>query len=354
MTEEDEVETQLQGYLQSLRADGRPDRGPPRDEGARRQRILPHLRAHITRERKRVQRRRAVVRAAGLIALGAGAATAFWYALPRMAAVRTTTTMTTTDLSVSIPLAQSILFEAPADRPARVRVGDTVTITLAPGSRARPMVPAGATSSLAIALESGRAHFEVQKLHGDRRFHVMTLDADVEVRGTVFDVALLPPAGAPTCVSVDEGLVQVAKGTRTRLLARGESWDCDVASDSTNAAPATEAAAAPTTPPADEPVHRRREIPAVATAGMKPGTDPPREIAGSESGTASVVTSDLRAQNQIFQAALSAQRAGQAGEAVGLYRQLLARAPDGPLAAQSRANLAGITARAVEREEGAK
>jgi hypothetical protein len=131
MTEEEDVETQLQGYLQSLRADGRPDRGPPRDEGARRQRILPHLRAHITQERKRVQRRRALVRAAGLIALGAGAATAFWHALPRMAAVRTTTT--TTDLSVSIPLAQSILFEAPADRPARVRVGDTVTITLAPG-----------------------------------------------------------------------------------------------------------------------------------------------------------------------------------------------------------------------------
>ncbi len=48
-----------------------------------------------------------------------------------------------------------------------------------------------ALPSLAIALERGRAHFEVQKLRGERRFHVMTPDADVEVRGTVFDVALV-------------------------------------------------------------------------------------------------------------------------------------------------------------------
>lgn len=342
MTEQDDVEAQLQEYLQSMPA----ERRPARDEGARRQRLLPHLRAHVMRERKGRQRRRALVRAAGLIVLGGAAATAFWLALPRVAARRVTTTAGAP--SASVALAEAMVFEAPADRPARVRVGDTVTMTLAPGARARPMMPTGATSSLAVALERGRAHFEVEKLRGDRRFHVMTLDADVEVRGTIFDVALSPQAGAPTCVSVDEGLVQVAKGTRTRLLARGERWDCEAADDSTNAAPSTEAAP----PPASESIHRRRGIPHVATADTKPETDPPPEIAGA--GSASVATSDLRVQNQIFQAALTAQRAGQTDEAAALYRRLIARAPNGPLAGQARTNLAAIAARATEKEEGAR
>jgi FecR-like protein len=346
MTEHADVEAQLQGYLESLPG----DRRPARDEGARRQRLLPHLRAHVTRERKRVQRRRALVRAAGLIALGGAAATAFWLVFPRVAGLRASPTTTAAAPSVSVPVAEAVTFEAPPDRPARVRVGDIVTMTLAPGARARSIVP-GAPSSLAVALERGRAHFEVQKLHGDRRFHVMTLDADVEVRGTVFDVALLPRTGAPTCVSVDEGLVQVAKGTRTRLLARGQSWDCEAASDSTNAAPATKAAAPA---PAGEPVHRRRGVPPTPTVRPTPETDPRREIVGTTSKAASVATSDLRMQNEIFQVALSAQRAGRIDEAVSLYRLLIARAPGGPLAAQSRANLATIMAPAVEKEEGAR
>jgi hypothetical protein len=212
-------------------------------------------------------------------------------------------------------------FESPADQPARVRIADIVAMTLPPGSRARPMVAANtgaaapgvaAEPSLAIALERGRAHFEVQKLQGERRFHVMTPDADVEVRGTIFDVALSPRADGPTCVSVDEGLVQVAKGMRTRLLAHGESWDCDAAAAS------------------------------AATAK----TEDPRSVAPTRSqrpGVARAAPSDLRAQNRIFQAALSAERAGRAGEAAQLYRRLLARAPDGPLAAQARVNLAAVT-----------
>ena len=51
----------------------------------------------------------------------------------------------------------------------------------------------------------------------------------------------------------------------------------------------------------------------------------------------------LGAQNRIFQAALEAERAGQAGEAARRYRQLLTLAPEGPLAAQARANLAAVS-----------
>jgi ferric-dicitrate binding protein FerR (iron transport regulator) len=340
MIERDEIETELQEYLAALPA----DRRPARDRAARRQRLLPQLRTHAAGERRRVQRRRALVRAAGLIALGGAAATALWLALPgRMTAVSApvaapwvstapavppAAALTVIDGALwmrgetgahalrageSVALADMNAFESTADQPARVRLADIVAMTLAPASRARPMVSADATSSLAIALERGRAHFEVRKLGGARRFHVMTPDADVEVRGTVFDVVLSARADGPTCVSVDEGLVQVAKGLRTRLLARGESWDCD--------APAASAA---TTVRTDHPrsvAHSRAQVPDVAAAAP----------------------SDLRAQNQIFQAALSAERAGRAGEAAQLYRRLLARAPDGPLSAQARANLSAVT-----------
>jgi ferric-dicitrate binding protein FerR (iron transport regulator) len=371
MIERDDIEAQLQEYVQSLPG----DRRLARDRSARRQRLVPALRAHVTRERKRVQRRRALARAAGLIALGGAAATAFWLMLPRMAALRVTTTAAAPSNSVSapvvpalaqaaaltvidgslwlrgetgahalragesVPLSDRIAFEAPADSRVRVRISDIASMTLAPGSRARPMAPAGPPSSVAIALERGRARFEVDKLRGDRRFHVMTPDADVEVRGTVFDVALSPPAGAPTCVSVEEGLVQVAKATRTRLLARGESWDCDVASDPTNGAPATES-----TPAAGASASRRRGTPHVATAGARAKTDRRRESvrAGETEGAAPGAPSDLRVQNEIFQAALSAELAGRTDEATGLYRQLLARAPGGPLAAQARANLEAL------------
>ena len=103
-----------------------------------------------------------------------------------------------------------------------------------------------------------------------------------------------------------------------------------------------------------ESVHRRRGIPHVTTAGTKPEADPPRQIVGTRSGAASAATSDLRVQNEIFEGALSAQRAGQTDEAASLYRQLLARAPNGPLAGQARTNLAVITARAIDNDGGAR
>ena len=354
MTVRPEVEEELRDYIQSLPE----ERRATRDRAARRQRLLPELRAHATRERQRVQRRRALARAVGLVALaGASAAAALWIALPRRtpgvattAAARVSAASSLTVIEgalwlrgdtgaralragESVALADVGAFESPVDHTARVRISDVVAMTLAPASRARPMVTASAGSTtagaaappaLAIALERGRAHFEVQKLRGDRRFHVMTPDADVEVRGTTFDVALPPRADAPTCVSVDEGLVQVAKGVRTRLLARGDSWDCGAPDEADSAAHASHAVASSTT---------RAKL------------DHPRSIArgGRGADTARAAPSDLPMQNRIFQSALSAERAGRTDEAARRYRQLLARAPDGPLSPQARANLTAVT-----------
>ena len=178
----------------------------------------------------------------------------------------------------------------------------------------------------------------------------MTPDADVEVRGTVFDVALSPRADAPTCVSVDEGLVQVAKGMRTRLLARGDSWDCGIANDdgAAGAGPAATAESAAEPPAgarrgrASTPRQRARDQ-RRHDGESRPfaGGDPHRRLVGGRRGRRA--ERNLRAQNGLFQAALSAERAGRADEAARLYRQLLARAPGGPLSTQARANLAAVT-----------
>ncbi len=90
----------------------------------------------------------------------------------------------------------------------------------------------------------------------------------------------------------------------TRLLARGESWDCDAASASSPAPKET------TTESADP---RRANAAHAASAAPKAKTDRPRTVTragGWAADSARVAPSDLRAQNEIFQAALSAERAG--------------------------------------------
>jgi hypothetical protein len=206
-----------------------------------------------------------------------------------------------------------------------------VALTLTPSSRVRPIATGGdradGTAALeVIALERGRVHLEVKKLGDARRFHVITPDANVEVRGTSFDVALRPGASPQTCVAVQKGLVLVSAGLKSRLLARGESWGCD------------EVGAGP---------------PATAVDGLPPTHGPPGPDGSRTSGPARpgaarahsgerLGAGDLGAQNRLFQTALAAERAGHVDVAARTYRQLLASAPRGPLAAQARANLAAL------------
>jgi hypothetical protein len=214
--------------------------------------------------------------------------------------------------------------EAPAERPAvRVQLSAEVGVTLAPAARVRPIATGASRDGWpatleVLALERGAAHFQVKKLGDARRFHVLTADADVEVRGTAFDVSLRPGATPQTCVSVSEGLVLVASGLTSRLLAAGESWGCEVKGQ-------------------------------VGT-GTGTGTNG-REAngTGARVRTASIAASlskrgaGLGEQNRLFQAALAAERAGVLDEAARRYRQLLALAPEGPLATQARANLAAVS-----------
>jgi hypothetical protein len=165
-----------------------------------------------------------------------------------------------------------------------------------------------------FVLDEGRVRAEVAKLGPGARFIIATPDAEVEVRGTRFEVSLAPEAEGSDCgfpvrthVSVDEGVVVVRAGGREARVAAGEQWP--VCAPLPAARASTPAPAARVSAPAH---HRSHKLAATAS-------------------------STLAEQNDLFAAALAAGRRGDAREAVYWLDRLLERYPDGPMAGSARA-----------------
>ncbi|HEY8076478.1 MAG TPA: FecR domain-containing protein, partial [Labilithrix sp.] len=80
-----------------------------------------------------------------------------------------------------------------------------------------------------FALGAGSVRARVAKLHDGERFIVRTPDAEVEVRGTVFTVSIVPAdsCGTVTRVAVEEGVVVVRRNGVESRVARGERWPAD-------------------------------------------------------------------------------------------------------------------------------
>jgi TolA-binding protein len=92
-----------------------------------------------------------------------------------------------------------------------------------------------------VRVAAGTVHVDVDPLAQKERFRVVTLDAEVEVRGTSFDVEVIDDR--LRSVIVTSGLVEVRpKDGEPRLLAPGERWEAP--------APEVEARPAPTRPKA--------------------------------------------------------------------------------------------------------
>jgi hypothetical protein len=167
-------------------------------------------------------------------------------------------------------------------------------------------------------LERGAVRADVAKLGAGSRFLVVTPDAEVEVHGTSFRVAVVladPACGAGTTtrVAVTEGQVAVQTASGTALVGPGQSWppDCIPAAPGPAslgprpvAAPSRHAPAATPEPPAPAPA-----VPAWA-------------------GNAST----LAEHNDLFAQAMEAKRTGQPTVAVERFERLLGRFPASPLA----------------------
>ncbi len=182
-----------------------------------------------------------------------------------------------------------------------------------------------------FGLVHGTAHLTVAKLTAGQRFIVDTDDAEVEVRGTVFDVAVRPPTEgclARTAVSVTEGAVEVRSHGGRLVLHPGETWE------SACTAPPT----LPDAPPAHVGPRAHKAAhpagPEAPAAALLPEPVPVAAAPAAETAPASASDarkSELLAQNDLYQEATSARQAGESSRALELYEKLLERYPGGPL-----------------------
>jgi ferric-dicitrate binding protein FerR (iron transport regulator) len=166
-----------------------------------------------------------------------------------------------------------------------------------------------------FALLRGGAHLHVSKLSNGQRFVVETPNAEVEVRGTVFDVHVEPETAAcqaRTTVTVEEGRVEVRAGGATSSLLRGAHW--------------TSACSPPAADAASEPPKLRAEAPSSATLAPGARTSSPRALNGPRH------PSSLSEQNDLYARAEVARRSGRTSEALAAYSHLLALFPNGQLA----------------------
>jgi ferric-dicitrate binding protein FerR (iron transport regulator) len=210
-----------------------------------------------------------------------------------------------------------------------------------------------------FSLIEGQVDAEVTKLAPQERFVVGTPDAEVEVRGTRFSVAVSDaPAhcagtGTRSLVAVREGAVWVRTGGREIVLGPGQSWTaaCDeIAAGPGGEAPTVAAPAAAVVPPvAPARPASRHPAASLAPARLAPAklapdrraappdvTGAPRMPPASSAASDSPASS-LAEQNDLLSAAMAAERAGEHQIALRKLDQLLARFPTGPLFETARA-----------------
>ena len=173
------------------------------------------------------------------------------------------------------------------------------------------------TTTRRFGLLRGAIHLRVAKLRPEQRFVVETPDAEVEVRGTEFDVAI-PDAGATcggsrTLVSVREGAGEVRHRGVVARGAAGEHWPPDCVAPTLRAAPQVASASSES---------------AAETRAAQRTAAPPKKV---ERESASPVSSELAEQNDLFAQATAARQAGRSAEALAAYDRLLTRYPGGPL-----------------------
>jgi hypothetical protein len=167
-----------------------------------------------------------------------------------------------------------------------------------------------------ISLRRGRVDVSVEKaIETKRAVVVETPDAEVVVRGTIFDVRVDPLQNSTnTRVHVTRGSVWVlAQGVQVALLSAGQSW---------SSASGVESAARPTADvPTATPAPVTTEAPladAPAPAPVKAGTA--RDPAARKSGT-------LAEENRLFSAGVEARNRGDAQRAAELFGELLSTYP---------------------------
>ena len=214
------------------------------------------------------------------------------------------------------------ILQADSDKSARVHFDSGTHMSL----DANTMVAYDEGASVhRFSMSRGAVHLQVAKLAKGQRFLLNTLDAEVEVRGTVFSVKVVEPSqgcGQRTQVSVEEGVVEVRTAMQLHTLHAGDRWPGSCVAS--QAKP-----------------DQRGLAPGVLRWGAgvadlaKPETkaDP---VGGSIPALSNNVNSGiedlqprsaLAQQNDIYARASTERRLGHTAEAIALYQQLITRFP---------------------------
>ncbi|MDF3072235.1 MAG: Fe-S oxidoreductase [Polyangiaceae bacterium] len=195
--------------------------------------------------------------------------------------------------------------------------------------------PSGAEER--ISLRRGRVDVSVEKaVEAQRAVVVETPDAEVVVRGTVFDVRVEPRGSATqTHVHVTRGSVWVlSQGVQVALLSAGQSWR------STAGAPEDPAPAVPVVPAASSPTPSG---PTASAASASAAAAPLASAAAPPTPALDVSPRAVRAkapprrpgtlaeENRLFSAGVEARNRGDSARAAELFAELLATYPQSTL-----------------------
>jgi hypothetical protein len=202
---------------------------------------------------------------------------------------------------------------------------DGTTISLQPRS---DLTLLRADTQRWLRLAGGGVSVHVAKLMADERFVIVTPDAEVEVRGTRFHVAIAAAdencGETTTRVVVDEGVVVVRSAGRSSRVAAGARWPAECAEPP---------AAAPSPPTGRSAGASKRSL-----KGAPSLPAPPQDEVSAHS--------TLATENDLFGAALKADREGDRRAAAQLLDVLVSRFPASPLkesAEKARARLNAST-----------
>ncbi len=253
----------------------------------------------------------------------------------------------TVPLTEGMALPQGSRVVAPATGEVRIGAARGTTVTLEGGG---DLAINQANVIQRYELKVGAVRARVAKLVPGERFIIATNDAEVEVHGTAFRVAVVPvdPAcggGTITRVSVTEGVVSVRRDGVEVRVTPGHVWpeQCKEASSVSTAAAVVTPGETAARPRARSLVSRsvssRASAPVVAEAAAVPAEAPrPSETAPEAAPpTPPLTRSELAAQNDMFASAVRAKRRGQGSQAVRIFERFGQKYPASPLAESAAA-----------------
>jgi TolA-binding protein len=189
-----------------------------------------------------------------------------------------------------------------------------------------------------VRLRGGRISVAVTHLAPDQRFRVITGDAEVEVRGTAFDVVV--EADRLVAVTVWHGLVEVrVHDGGTFAVAGGAQWSrvTGAVSAIAAAAPAPEPVPVPADPssppdPATTATAAKSASPSIAKRTSRDADRPRGDVAIPDPAATPTAADNERA----FRAGRDAIRAGDFDAAATALATAITLAPDAPLAEDAR------------------